>query len=106
MKLILAVVHSRDLNKVTRRLVQHGFPFTQVASTGGFLREGNATLLLGVADEQVEAVLELIRSQCETREQLVNALPATEPLGFTTPVRVTVGGAVVFVLNIERFEKM
>jgi len=109
MKLILAVVHDRDWNKVANELVQCGHAFTQVASTGGFLREGNVTFLVGVGDEKVQEVLDIIRDHCETREQVVNAFPAAaEPLatGLSAPLRVTVGGAITFVLDVEQFEKM
>jgi uncharacterized protein YaaQ len=109
MKLILAVVHDRDWHKVAQELVRYGYSFTQVGSTGGFLREGNVTFLVGVENSKLEQVLDIIRDQCETREQIVNAFPAAaEPLatGLTVPLKVTVGGAIVFVLDVEYFEKM
>ncbi|MCS7308615.1 MAG: cyclic-di-AMP receptor, partial [Armatimonadetes bacterium] len=60
MKLVIAVVHDRDKNKISDTLLRNGFKFTKVASTGGFLREGNVTLFIGVEDEDLEQVLRLI----------------------------------------------
>ena len=58
MKLVIAVIHNRDKGRVVDALLESQFKFTQVASTGGFLREGNTTLLIGVEDSQVEACQE------------------------------------------------
>jgi uncharacterized protein YaaQ len=79
-----------------------------ISTTGGFLREGNATLLIGVADENVEDVLKIIRESCHTRTQYVNPLPPTVESGelyMPTPIEVQVGGAVVFILKVDRFER-
>ncbi len=79
-----------------------------VSTTGGFLREGNSTVLIGVEDEIIQSVLDIIRANCHTRTQYVNPLPPImEPgeLYMPTPVEVQVGGATVFVLNVDRFEK-
>ena len=106
MKLIVAVVHDKDRRKVTDALLEAGHKFTNIASTGGFLREGNVTYLIGAPPEQVEAVIELIARYSQTREQFVNVFPPTiEPIGacMPSPVKVTVGGAIIFVLDVERF---
>jgi uncharacterized protein YaaQ len=108
MKLVIAVVHDRDKNKISDTLLRNGFKFTKVASTGGFLREGNVTLFIGVEDEDLEMVLRLIGESCKTREQYVNVLPPdAAPVGafVPNPVKVLVGGAIVFVVNVERFER-
>ena len=108
MKLILAVVHEKDKRHMQDALLEQGFQFTNVASTGGFLREGNVTLLIGVDEDQVDQVLEIVRESCQTREQYVNVMPPTmEPVGtvIPSPVKVLVGGAIVFVLEVARFEK-
>ncbi|MGC8834715.1 MAG: cyclic-di-AMP receptor [Armatimonadota bacterium] len=108
MKLIIAVIHDRDKHRAMDALRHSGFKFTQVASTGGFLREGNVTLLIGTEDEEVEQVLNLIRENCKTREQFVNLLPPdTSQVGafIPSPVKVLVGGAIAFVLDVERFER-
>ena len=109
MKLILTVVHEKDQRHVQDSLLESGFQFTNVASTGGFLREGNVTLMIGVDEEQVEQVIDVVRESCQTREQYVNVMPPTmEPVGtvIPSPVKVMVGGAIIFVLDVERFEKV
>jgi len=105
-KLIIAVVQDQDSHKLMNALVRENFRATKLASTGGFLRVGNTTFLIGVEDERVEEVLEIIRKNCESREQLISPLP---PLGghaesyVPYPVEVQVGGATVFVLPVEAF---
>lgn len=108
MKLIVTVIHDRDKHRTMDALRRFGFKFTQVASTGGFLREGNVTLLIGTEDEDVDRVLALIGENCKTREQFVNLLPPdTSQVGafIPSPVKVLVGGAIAFVLDVERFER-
>ncbi|MBD8500656.1 MULTISPECIES: cyclic-di-AMP receptor [Paenibacillus] len=107
MKLIVAVIQDKDSNRLSRALVKEGFRATKLASTGGFLRSGNTTFMIGVEDEQIEAALHVIRSNCKVRDQLVT--PVTPMSGATDsympmPVEVQVGGATVFVLPVERFE--
>ncbi len=107
MKLIIAVVQDKDRRKVTDALLEAGYKFTNIASTGGFLREGNVTYLIGVQSDQVDAVIELIAQHSKTREHFVNVFPPTiEPIGacMPSPVKVTVGGAVIFVINVEKFK--
>lgn len=109
MKLAVAVVHNRDKGKVTEELIRAGFKFTVIASTGGFLREGNTTLLIGVEPDERDTLLELIAKNCMAREQVLNVLPveAAPAAGaiLASPVKVPVGGAVVFLLDVEQFER-
>ena len=108
MKLVFAIVHNDDAHKLTDALRDNNFQFTLISTTGGFLREGNATILVGVDADRLDAVLELIKTTCITRTQLVNPMPPVmEPgeLYLAQPVEVQVGGATVFVVNVERFEK-
>jgi len=109
MKLVIAVVQQKDHRKVTDGLLEQGYQFTIVASTGGLLREGNVSILVGVESDQVADVIKVIEANSKTREQLVNVFPPTiEPIGtcIPSPVKVQVGGATVFVLDVERFEKL
>lgn len=109
MKLIIAIVHDRDRHKLSDHLVKDAFRFTQLSSTGGFLREGNTTFLIGVEDAQVDAALKVVDECSKTREQYVNLLPPdASAVGafIANPVSVKVGGAIVFVLPIDRFEKL
>ncbi len=108
MKLVIAVVQDKDAPRLTQSLVHAGFSATKLASTGGFLREGNSTVLIGVDDADTEKVLEIIKSTCRAREQLVT--PVT-PVGpgesyVPYPVGVVVGGATVFILSVDRFFKV
>ncbi|MBX7131847.1 MAG: cyclic-di-AMP receptor [Fimbriimonadaceae bacterium] len=108
MKLCVCIVHNRDRNKITDELVRAGFKFTVIGSTGGFLREGNTTFLIGIDDEDRTSLMKLIGQNCKTREQLVNVSPFdAAPAGafIPTPLKVPVGGAVVFVLPVEHFER-
>lgn len=109
MKLLMAIVQDRDMPALSRALVAAGCRFTRIGSTGGFLREGNTTIVMGLEDEQVEAALAVVSANCHTREQCVNmAPPDAAPLGVfvPAPVQVQVGGAVVFVLPVERCERL
>lgn len=107
-KLVVCVVHNRDRNRLIDEMVRAGFKFTIISSTGGFLREGNTTFLIGLPDDQKQLLFDLIQSNCQTREQLVNVAPlegASSGTFLAAPVKVPVGGAVVFVLPVEQFER-
>jgi len=109
MKLVFAIVQNDDAGKLTETLREHDFHFTLISTTGGFLREGNATILIGVDEHKLEDVLGLIKANCKTRTQFVNPMPPVmEPgeLYLAQPVEVQVGGATVFVMDVERFEKI
>jgi uncharacterized protein YaaQ len=107
MKLVVAIVQDKDSNRLSNALIKEGFRATKLASTGGFLRAGNTTFMIGTEDEKIQEVLEVIRANCKIREQLVTPV---SPMGGTTdsyipfPVEVQVGGAAVFVVPVERFE--
>jgi uncharacterized protein YaaQ len=109
MKLVLTVVQEKDAGRLIDALTEAGVQATMLASTGGFLREGNATILTGVEDAQTEPVLAVIKRICQRREQLMTPIPpVVEPVDsyVTYPVKVEVGGAIVFVLNVERMERV
>jgi uncharacterized protein YaaQ len=108
-KLAICIVHNRDKNKVTDELIKAGFKFTVIGSTGGFLREGNTTILIGVQEDELTALHKVISQNCQSREQLVNVMPyeAAPPGAFIpSPVKVPVGGAVLFVLDVEQFHRI
>ena len=109
MKLVIAVVQGNDAEPLLAALVKEGFRATQINSAGGFLRERNVTLLIGVADNKVDAVREIVRNNCHSRTRFVNPLmPIVEPGEFyiPNPVEVLVGGATIFVVNVERYERL
>lgn len=107
--MILAIVQDKDARGLVEALVAAEFQATKLASTGGFLREGNATILIGTEENKVDPVLAIIQRCCHVREQLVSPLPpVVEPVDsyISAPVKVQVGGAVVFVLDVERMAKI
>lgn len=109
MKLVIAVVQGKDADELLGGLVAEGFRATQVSSSGGFLRESNVTLLIGVDDERVPDVQRIIKDNCHSRTQFVNPLmPIVEPgeALLPAPVEVPIGGATVFVVRIDRFERL
>lgn len=107
MKLITAIVNGKDVNNVCKALTKSGFAFTKIATTGGFLKSNNITLIMGVDDDKVDAALEIMHENCMQRKV---PLPAgtsfdgwsTEPAYIT---EVLVGGATVFITDVVRFEK-
>lgn len=108
MKLIIVVVHRDDADGLLKALTDAGHKSTLISTTGGFLREGNATVFIGTEKEKVEEVLALIRDNCHKRTRYVSPLaPVLEPSEFyiPEPVELEVGGATVFVLDVERHEK-
>lgn len=107
-KLVLAIVQEKDVGRLIDALTEDGIQATMLASTGGFLREGNSTILTGVEDQQVEQVLATVQRCCHRREQFVSPMPpAVEPVDsyVTYPVKVEVGGAIVFVLQVEQMTR-
>ena len=103
MKMVLAIINYDDAQDVINNLMKAGFQITKLATTGGFLKAGNVTVLIGLDDE----CFDIIREHSSSRKQII---PTTAELGMgffpSTPVQVEVGGATVFVLNVERFEKL
>ena len=109
MKLVTAIVHNEDAANLVDALLEGEYRATRLHSSGGFLKQGNATILVGVDDDKVDAVLQLISANCQSRRQFVNPMPPImEPGEFYMPypVEVEVGGATVFVLPVERFERL
>jgi uncharacterized protein YaaQ len=106
MKLILAVVQDQDSNRLSKALVDHNFRATKLATTGGFLKSGNTTFIIGTEDIRVDKALQIIKDNCQSRDQLVAPV---SPMGGNAdsyvpyPVEVEVGGATVFVLPVEQF---
>jgi len=107
MKLVMSIVHSDDAGRLVSALTAAGYRATTISTTGGFLRQGNATVFVGTDDEKVDAVLNLIQENCRTRRQFINPLPPVMEPGemyMPTPVDIQLGGATVFVLDVARFE--
>ena len=105
MKLIVAIVQDQDVNALMDALTEKKYRVTKLSSTGGFLKSGNTTLLIGVEDDKVNEVKELVDHNCKTREITTSLLTVTMP-GDTFvpyPLEVKVCGATLFVLNVEEF---
>lgn len=106
MKLILAIVNGDDGPMVTAQLNKRGVYTTKIASTGGFLSAGNMTFISGVEDEKVEETIEVIKSYSRKRTQPVPAADMGQlPDGLMNRAQVIVGGATIFVLDVEQFSR-
>ena len=107
MKLIIAIVQDEDASRLISQLMNDGFGVTKLATTGGFLMAGNVTILVGVDEEKVQTVIDIIHDQSHSRKQMI---PTSTEMSYgyypSMPVEVTVGGATIFVLDIERFERV
>lgn len=97
MKLIQAIVHNDDADAVINALLAKGFRATRMASTGGFLREGNTTIVSGVEEGQVDEALDIIKQHVKSRLHMPRFPPGEE---------VEISGAIVFVINVERLERL
>ena len=109
MKLVVAIVHNEDAGALVDALLEREFRATRLHSSGGFLKQSNTTVMVGVEDDQVDLVLGLVNETCHPRTQIVNPMPPImEPGEFFMPypLEVEVGGATVFVLPVERFERL
>jgi len=109
MKLVMAIIHDEDAFHIIDQLSAKGFSVTKLASTGGFLRAGNTTLICGVDDERVPELLEIIEKKCKSRKQItsVNAMNVNASESFAPyPIEITMGGATIFVMNVDQFKKV
>jgi len=108
-KLVVAIVHADDAGPCASALTDSGFDCTRLSTSGAFLQKGNTTLLVGVDATQVDAVVDVLREHARGRNEYMNPRPpTTEPaeLFVPFPVEVQIGGATVFVLDVERFERL
>ena len=107
MKIIIAILNADDASTVLQNLMKAGYSVTKLSTTGGFLRAGNVTVLIGVDESKVQDVIDIIAKYSKSRKQVI---PTTSEAGInfypSMPVEVTVGGATIFVLDVERFEKV
>lgn len=109
MKLIMCIVDDLDAYSVLDELNKRRIQATRLSSTGGFLRKGNTTLLIGLQEEQVQEVVGVVESLCHPKDQAIS-MDTMGMLGYdhfnTFPVSITTGGAVIFVMNVENFVKV
>ncbi|MBI1793117.1 MAG: cyclic-di-AMP receptor [Chloroflexi bacterium] len=104
--LILAVVQEQDLDAATHALELLGAPTVYLSSAGGFLGRRNATLLIGLPEGREEETLSVLRQVCRQRVEYLTMPLESSPMPMPNPVPVTVGGATVFALPVERFEEI
>lgn len=106
MKLILAIVSNDDVSAVSATLTQNNFYMTRLATTGGFLRAGNTTLIVGTEDDKVQTCIDLIGSEAKRRTEIVPSTASYDIGRYASfPVEVQVGGATIFVIDVEQFVK-
>ncbi len=108
MKLVMAIIHDEDAFNIMDTLNEKGYSVTKLASTGGFLRAGNTTLICGCESEAVPEIVDIIEKKCKSRKQITSInthVSATESY-VPYPVEITVGGATIFVVDVEQFKKV
>ena len=110
MKMIYAIVRNDNEDDVVTQLTQHHCSVTRLSTTGGFLRKGNTTLMIGADDEKVDEVISLIKQECGQHQKLTVSMPYISGASMvnyaTMAMHVEVGGATIFVVNVERYEKI
>ncbi|GIM30026.1 hypothetical protein CPJCM30710_26920 [Clostridium polyendosporum] len=109
MKLVIAIIQDDDAFHVVDTITEAGFRVTKLATTGGFLRDGNTTLLIGIEKEHVDKVINIIEDICKTRKQIITSpSPVLGTIERYTPytTEVEVGGATVFVVDVDKFVKL
>ncbi len=94
MKLIIAIIEDDFVGKVIKSLTENEYRATRLSSSGGFLKSGNTTLLIGVEDDKVDAVVDIIREQCKDKRVVKGK------------EEVTVGGANIFILDVDGYNKL
>ena len=109
MKRIIAIVQDEDAGRLIRAMMKEGFGVTKLATTGGFLRAGNTTLLIGTEEEKLEGCMGIIERVCRSRRQTINSslgtFDTTIPAAGGSHVEIMIGGATVFVLSVDEFKK-
>lgn len=109
MKLMIAIVQDEDASRLIAHLMDDGYRVTKLSTTGGFLRSGNTTLLIGVEDERLQGAMAIVEKVCKSRKQIATApspISGTAGVFVPYPIEVTVGGATIFVLDVEQFVKV
>ncbi len=106
MKLIIAIVHSDDAQAVLTEISRSGYSATKLSTSGGFMRAGNTTLMIGVEEEQVDDVIALIGKKAHSHKQVVASAAKGEGSVDSMPLEVKVGGATIFVVDVDKFVKL
>ncbi len=107
MKMIVAIVQDQDATEVTRTLRQAKVPHTSIKTRGGFLQRGSVMIMAGVDESAVDSVIDLMARHCHRREIMHKPdLGSMHPDAYVSPTTVSVGGAVIFILDVDQFRKI
>ena len=107
MKLILAIISTDDTKACISAVNKASYHVTRLATTGGFLSSGNTTLIIGCEDREVERAIEIIGSESQRRKEAVPTTVNSDVSSLVSyPIEVEVGGATIFVLNVDNFMKL
>lgn len=108
MKLVIGIINSDDANDLLAEITKASFQATKLSTSGGFLKMGNVTVLVGVEDEKVDEVVEIFKSCCSRRTQMIPTAPPYMGEGFVSaaPVNVTIGGATLFIIDVDKMIKL
>lgn len=109
MKLLIAIVQDADVNFLVDALTKEGHRITKLSTTGGFLKKGNTTLLIGVEEENLDQLLEIIENNCKKRNTtttIINPTGESSIISSTVPIEISVGGATIFVLDVEQYIRL
>ena len=105
MKLVIAIVQKEDSNNLQKALVKNNFRATKLATSGGFLSQGNTTFLVGCEDEQVDDILKVIKQESRAREEIATPHMVSTGYEITQPLKITVGCATCFVVPVDKFKR-
>lgn len=111
MKLVLAIVQDDDAIDLIEELTDKDYRVTKLATTGGFLKSGNTTLMIGVEEKEVKNLINVIEDVCKIRKEMVptstpNTIGTNSGMYVPYPIEVEVGGATIFVLDVDQFYKV
>ena len=109
MKLIIAIVQDDDASKLIDKITENGFRVTKLATTGGFLKAGNTTLMIGVEEKHVDKLIGKIEEICKTKKQIVTSpslVTGSTGTYVPYPIEVEVGGAIIFVVDVDKFVRV
>lgn len=103
MKLVFAIVQNDDAKSLMRLLTEQEVRVTQISSAGGFLRGNNTTLMIGVEQDRLEETLSIIEGKSQRRKSVTSSFDFSMGVGESLPSQVEVGGAVVFVVDVDQY---
>jgi uncharacterized protein YaaQ len=109
MKLIICIVQDDDAHNLLEEITSSGYRVTKLATTGGFLKSGNTTLLIGVEEENVDNVIEVVKSVCSRRKEIVtnpSPMAGSQGVFMPYPIEIEIGGATIFVIDVDKYIKL